>query len=405
MPRNYKRHTGLRLAAGVAFLAAMFTVPHAAVSQELVIGAPNALTGGFGEASQHVVEGLQVAVDQINDEGGIKSLNGMKLKLIPADTGDKPDQAASVTRRLLTQEKAAVLVGANTSAMTLSAQIEAEKARVPILTTSYADAIVERGMKYTFKIPPRNAITSDLTVEYAVKLVTDATGKKPTQVAVFNGSDAASQASSRATLAKAEKDGLKVVSHVSFQGNITDPTPIVSATLQNKPEIIFLSSITSDVILIARALRAVGVKTLIVGGGGSVSSNGTGTALGTAANGFMGVVSFNWDVPVDGVKELMERYRKRYPNEVFPPASDTLGQGYAIGQIIRQALEKAASTDPTKIRDVLASTEFDVALPGGKAAFDETGLNKYSEPILVEWINGQLRSIWPKKYQVAQPAL
>lgn len=393
------------LPRSLAAMAATCIMPLAAFSQELVIGAPNALTGGFGEASQHVVEGLQVAVDQINEEGGIKSLKGMKLKLIPADTGDKPDQAASVTRRLLTQEKAAVLVGANTSAMTLSAQIEAEKARVPILTTSYADAIVERGMKYTFKVPPRNAVTSDLTVEYAVKLVTDATGKKPTKVAVFNGSDAASQASSAATIAKAQKDGLEVVSHVSFQGNITDPTPIVSATLQNKPEIIFLSSITPDVILIARALRAVGVKTLIVGGGGSVSSNGTGTALGTAANGFMGVVSFNWDLPIDGVKELMERYRKRYPNEIFPPASDTLGQGYAIGQIIRQALEKAASTDPTKIRDVLASTEFTVTLPGGKAAFDETGLNKYSEPILVEWINGQLRSIWPKKYQVVQPAL
>ena len=119
----------------------------------------------------------------------------------------------------------------------------------------------------------------------------------------------------------------------------------------------------------------------------------------------MGVVSFNWDVPVDGVKELMDRYRKRYPKEAFPPASDTLGQGYSIGQIIRQALEKAASTDPTKIRDVLAATEFNVALPGGKAAFDETGLNKHSEPILVEWINGQLRSIWPKKYQAVQPVL
>src|SRR6185312_10663882 len=130
----------VRPALGVALALGMAGAAEAAPA-DIIVGAPNALTGGFGEASQHVVEGLTVAVDQINNAGGIKSLGGAKIKLIPADTSDKPDQAASVTRRLITQNHAVILVGANTSAMTMSAQIEAEKGRVPIITTSYADPI------------------------------------------------------------------------------------------------------------------------------------------------------------------------------------------------------------------------------------------------------------------------
>jgi branched-chain amino acid transport system substrate-binding protein len=371
---------------------------------DIIVGAPNALTGGYGEASQHVVEGLQVAVDELNERGGIKSLGGAKLRLIPADTSDKPDQAASVTRRLITQDHAVILVGANTSAMTLSAQIEAEKARIPLLTTSYADAIVQRGMKYTFKLPTRNAVTSAFSVKYAAQLVEDASGKRPTRIAVYNGSDAASQASYPGTLAQAAVNNLTIVSHVAFQSGLTDPTPVVSATLQTRPDLIFLSSITPDTILCMRALRAVGVTVPVVSGGGAISSNSTGAALGTAANGLMGVVTFNWDLPLPGVKELIERYHRRYPNQPYPPASDTVGQGYAIGLIIGQALEKAATTDPTKIREVLASTEFHVPLPGGKVAFDATGLNRYGEPIMVEWVKGQLRTVWPKQYQTVKPS-
>ena len=57
-------------------------------------------------------------------------------KVVPVDTSDNPTQAASVTQRLLKESGAKILVGANTSAMTLSVQIEAERAEIPLLTTS-----------------------------------------------------------------------------------------------------------------------------------------------------------------------------------------------------------------------------------------------------------------------------
>src|SRR5205085_12472953 len=93
--------------------------------KEIVIGAPNALTGGLGEVGSRGAWGMQIAVDQVNREGGIKSMGGAKLKLVIADTtSENPTQSASITRRMIDQEGAIVLAGAGASAMTLAAQVE-----------------------------------------------------------------------------------------------------------------------------------------------------------------------------------------------------------------------------------------------------------------------------------------
>ena len=92
------RRAGLEaLVAGAAAVA----LPGIGRGQQgdIVIGAPNALTGGLGELGTRAAWGLQIATDRINREGGIKSLGGARLKLVVADTSsENPTQAASLTR-------------------------------------------------------------------------------------------------------------------------------------------------------------------------------------------------------------------------------------------------------------------------------------------------------------------
>lgn len=395
-----------RLGALVAaFAIAGLSTAASAQPAEIVIGAPNAMTGSFGEAGRRVVTGLQVAVEQINREGGIKSMGGAKLKVVPVDTSDNPTQAASVTQRLISENGAKILVGANTSAMTLSVQIEAERAEIPLLTTSYADPIVQRGLKYTFKLPPQGSSLAELQMVYIKELLKDQQGRVPKRAAVFVGSDSASQSVLKATLALAGKYEFEIVSQISFQAGLTDATQIVSAALQNKPDVIFLSSFTSDVILVTRALRAVNIKVPVITGGGGVSTDTIGATLGKASENLMGIVCWNWDLPIEGVKTVLDGYKALEAKAPFPPASETLGTGFTLGMVIRAALEKAATDDPKKIRDTIASLEVAVPMPGGKIAFGENGQNKFIQPIMVGWIDGQLRTIWPKQLQAAKPKL
>jgi branched-chain amino acid transport system substrate-binding protein len=399
------RRAGLK---GMAAGAAVVALPGIARAQaeEIVIGAPNSLTGGLGENGQRSTAGMQIAVDQINREGGIKSLGGAKVKLIIADTSsENPTQAASVTRRMIDQEKAVLLLGATTSAMTLAAQVEAEKSEIPLITSSYADGIVTRGYKYTFKITPQGGAVWNWSMSSGYDMWKAAKGSPPKTALIFMSNDAVGLVVQKQLPEHAKTISLEVPFSQSFQMGLSDPSVAVAPVLRYKPDMIFLGGFVNDIILIIKALRGVGVTAPIFGAG-PAGSDSVGRGLGAAADGFFAPMAWNWDLTMPGNKEFVEAYRKGYPNAPFPPANEQLGMGYVCALIMAQALEKSASRDPKKIRDVLASAEFtNLPFPNPTVKFGDNGLNVNNKEVLAEWIKGELRTVWPADVQVVKPLL
>jgi branched-chain amino acid transport system substrate-binding protein len=388
-------------AAGAVAVAASGTAVHAQ-PKEIVVGAPNPLTGGGGESGRYVVDGLTMAIDEINKAGGIKALGGAKLRVIPADTSsENPQQAASVTRRLITQDGAAVLVGSHLSTMTLTSQIEAERASVPIITTSFADQIVERGYKYTFKIPPQISVFASTTIDYLGDVFKDIGHPPLKRIAIFTGSDAASVFIGNFWRDIAKQRGLDVVATGSFPSGMTDATSVISPILQAKPDALFTTGFPDDIILIVRGLRALNINIPVVGSGSPITGKSIPQALGPAADGVMGTVVWNGDLPLPGVAEFRAKYLAAHPNETF--VTQEVGQGYAIGILIGQALEQTKDGSAQQIRDALAKISVPTFLPGGVISFDERGQNKNIVPILVQWHDGALHTIWPKQYQTEKP--
>jgi branched-chain amino acid transport system substrate-binding protein len=394
------------LAALLAAAAMLGTRAGRADEPEIVIGAPNSLTGGLGENGQRAVWGFLIAIDQINREGGIKSLGGARLKPVVADTStESPTQGASVTRRMIDQDHAVMLFGSTASAITLATQVEAEKSQIPLVTSSYADPLTQRGMKYTFKITTPGSFSWNFAMDALVDMIKAERGAPPKSCAIFMGSDAVSMSVAKTLPLEAQRIGLPIVTQVNFQGNLTDPSVIVSPILQNKPEAIFLSSFLNDAVLVLKTLRGLGIKTPVAAAGG-VSTDSAGKTLGAAANGVFMPWSWNWDLPVPGESELNDAYKKAHADAPYPSNNEQLGMGYSCGMIIRQALEKAASRDSVKLRDTLGSTEFSgLPLPATRVAFDETGLNRHAQMILTEWSEGNAHTVWPKELQAMKPAL
>jgi branched-chain amino acid transport system substrate-binding protein len=394
------------LAALLAAAATLGAKAGRADEPEIVIGAPNSLTGGLGENGQRAVWGFLIAIEQTNREGGIKSLGGAKLKPIVADTTtENPTQGASVTRRMIDQDHAAMLFGATASAITLAAQVEAEKSQIPLVTGSYADPLIQRGMKHTFKltVPGSQAWTFAMTA--LVDMIKAERGAPPKSAGIFMGSDAVSISVAKTLPGDAQRIGLQVVTQVNFQGNLTDPSVIVTPILQNKPETIFLSGFLSDAVLVLKTLRGLGIKTPVASAGG-ISTDSAGKTLGAAAKGVFMPWSWNWDLTAPGEGELNDAYKKAHADAPYPCNNEQLGMGYSSGMIIRQALEKAASRDGAKLREALVSTEFtDLPMPAKHVAFDETGQNKYAQMILTEWHEGNAHTVWPKELQAMKPAL
>jgi branched-chain amino acid transport system substrate-binding protein len=397
------RRAGLK---GLTASAAAVAMPGIVRSEEpeIVIGAPNSLTGGIGEGGQRTVWALQIAIDQINREGGIKSLGGAKLKLVVADTtSENPTQAASVARRMIDQEKATLLVGATASAMTLALQVETEKSGIPLITNSYADGIVTRGYKYTFKITPQGGGIWNWSMTSAYDLWKASKGGPPKSALIFMSNDAVGLVVQKQLPEHAKTLNLDVPFSQSFQMGLSDPSVAVAPVLRYKPDLIFLGGFTNDIILIIKALRGVGVTAPIFGAG-PAGYDSVGKGLGDASDRFFAPMIWNWDIDVPGNKEFVAAYKAAQPNAPYPPANEMLGGGFAMGRIIGQTLEKAGSRDPAKLRDVLATTEFtNLPLPATKIKFGSNGLNEYGTGVLAEWIKGEIRTVWPKANQAIQP--
>jgi branched-chain amino acid transport system substrate-binding protein len=397
-----RRQALTRLAAGAAILGA----PQIARSAEpdIVIGAPNSLTGGLAEGGVRFVAALRIAFDQINAKGGIKSLGGAKLRMVVADTtSENPAQAASVTRRMIDQDKAVVIAGATASAMTLAAQIECEKAQIPLVTNSYADPIVLRGMKYTFKYMPQGSAVWNMAMDGIVEMYRATTGAPPKNCAIFMSNDAVGLGVQKQLPLEAKRIGLPVLFSTPYQMGLTDPSVAIAPIMANKPDILFLGAFTNDLILIIRAMRGLGINTPIVNGG-TFYGEAVINALGNQADRLFGVETWNSDLNLPGNKELVATYMEANPKA--HPGNEQLGVGFTCGLIIGQALEKAASRDGTKIRDVLANTEFDnLPVPATKVKYGPNGLNIYNMGILVEWQSGVLRTVWPQKLQMAKPQI
>ena len=116
--------------------------------------------------------------------------------------------------------------------------------------------------------------------------------------------------------------------------------------------------------------------------------------------------SWNWDLPVPGEGPLVEMYKKAHPDAPYPPNNEQLGLGYAAGIILRQALEKAASRDGTKIRDALAGRRLHriaAARQAGGVRRDGVEQIRGADPDGVD--QGNAHTVWPKDMQAMQPVL
>lgn len=371
---------------------------------DILVGAPNALSGAFAELGTRGVWGMQIAIDEINRAGGVKALQGARLRLASADTSSNDPARAAATARQLIESGAVALLGAGAGTMTLAVQGEAEQAAVPLVTSAYADGIVTRGFRYSFKIAPQGGGIWNWTLSAGVALLKDARGRAPRSALVVMGDDAVGTLLQKQLPAHGRTLGLSIAAQ-AYPSNLSDASALVMAVQRAKPDMMVLGGFANDVATIVKALRGAGVGTPIFGAG-LMGTDTIGKALGAQADRLFTPMAWNWDLAAAGNREFVAAYKAAHPNEPHPPASEQLGQGYVAMQILRQALEASGSRDPKRLRDALADGEFTaLPYPNPTVRFGDNGLNAHNTVVLAEWIRGELRTVWPKEQQTTAPVL
>lgn len=395
------RVSGLVVLALTFTLAAMISVPAQAADIVVKVGNIIPLSGPSASVGQQGKNAREMAVEEINAAGGIKSLGGAKLKMLYADSESKPEKGVAEAERLISTEKVNVLTGCWNSAVTYPTSAVAERYGIPfIVPVSVADKITEQGFKTVFRIAAKDswwtrdqfAFLKDMQKEFNAPV-------KKLAFVYENGDWGKGFAGQWKKLAK--EGGYEVVLDEPYPSTATDLSPVVQKIRRARPDVLMLVSNAADAILLTNTLAEykVKLKAIIASGGGHADPSFL-KATGNNARYLFDIVEWETDVNKPGAKEANAKYKAKYGQNLTGEAVDA----YLAVYVLADALERAGSLDPAKIRDALAATNYTNG-PGmivgyDAVEFDSTGQNKHAALVMVQ-VNDlgqglERITVWPK---------
>jgi branched-chain amino acid transport system substrate-binding protein len=371
---------------------------HGAAAKEVNIGVLYPTSGSQARFGQMCVNATQMAIDDVNNAGGIKSLGGAKLKSIYADIQSDPGVTRNQAERLMATGNLAAATGSYVSTYTLVATEVAERYKVPYVTGSIANKITDRGFKFTFQVSPKATMFGEMQMEFAAKLA----GKGKRVAVVFEDTDYGTS-TSKGLIDGAKKAGFEVVMTEPYTAKFTDATPLVNKINAAKPDLLFPVSYITDALLLIRTMKQLKVNAGIIAGGAGYLIPDFYKDLGRDAEYVFSVGSWNHDINCAEVPAISAAYQKRFGEFLMEHA----GEAYVMIWVLADALERAASTDPLKVRDALAKTNLTKGpgsvMPGCRVEFDQTGWNKHVHPVMTQWQKGELRTVYPASDSRVKP--
>jgi len=389
LAKRRNRRDFLKKSTGAVALAAFGIARKAFAAEPVNIGGLYPVTGSFAQIGQGCVNAAKLAVQMVNEAGGIKSLGGAPLNLIVSDVQSDTTVTRTETDRLINAYKLSAIHGCFASALTLIASEVAERAKMPLLTGSSSDQL-NKNRRYTFTPFSRASQFAEAQLQMS-RLVSDSP-----KVAVIFENTAFGTSTSNGLREQASGQGVEVVMFEPYSAGLTDASPLINKVRASGANMLFPVSYLNDLILIIRAIKQNGLEIAINGGSGGFVIPDFYKNVGSVGEGLLGVAHWNHDVNADAQK-VNENYKKQYGEFLFEYAGGLVAQTFMIAD----ALERAASTDSQKVRDALStldvSSGYAAMGPGGKVKFGPNGKNIYAHPVGVQWQHGDLATVFPKE--------
>ncbi|MBA2962032.1 MULTISPECIES: ABC transporter substrate-binding protein [Ramlibacter] len=354
-----------RLAAVAAFgLAA--TAP--ALAQEVVkIGYSGPLSGGAALYGKNVLDGMKMAVDEINAQGLDVGGKKYKLEVVGLDDKYNPSETAINAQRLVQEHKTPAILIPHSGGI-FAAQTNNEAQKYLVLAYTSVPQVTARGNKLTLRIPPE--FTS-----YVQPFIRHAMGKYGKNLAIANADHDYAKAWTAVFKPAWEAAGGKVVAENPMSYNKdTDFYSGVSRAVSAKPDVMFIGGASEPTALVAKQARELGFK-----GGFVIIDQAKMDEMAKVIGGYgplegsIGVLPLIED-PAPDSKAFVQRFQKVYPGRV--PSSE-VSLNYTAVHATAMAMKLAGSvTDATAIRanlDKAMKQLSPVANPNGLAGVDDKG--------------------------------
>jgi branched-chain amino acid transport system substrate-binding protein len=379
----------------------------ARAADDVVIGALYPMTGPNAQVGSDAKAAMETAADIINGNhnipmllgkgGGLEKLGGAKLRVIFADHQGDPQKARAEAERLITQEHVVALIGSYQSATAATISQVADRYEVPYMSADNSSpSLNQRGLKWFFRTSPHDVMFTQAMFDF-FRDIGVKTGHKVGSVALFHEDTIFGTDSANAQKQMAEAAGIKVAADIRYRGN----SPSLSAEVQQikaaAADVIMPSSYTSDAILLLRGMHDVGyTPKAIMAQSAGFAEQAFIDAVGPLAEGAMSRSAFALDAAKarPAIPAVNALYHARNNKDL----NDNTGREITALVVLADAINRAGSTDPEKLRAALIATDVpgeQTIMPWKGIKFDATGQNIAATPVIQQIKDGKYHTIYP----------
>lgn len=318
-------------------------------SKDIKIGGNYEITGGLATFAQSSCNGIKLAFKEVNAAGGIL---GKQITFIIADNKSEPSEATNAITKLITQDKVISVLGAVASSNTLAAAQVATDSKIPFITPSSTNpkvtfdngAVREFAFRTCFIDPFQGTVMANFAV----------TSLKAKTAAIYV--DASSDYSKGLAQFFEEafvKSGGRIIATESYQQKDQDFKATLTKLKSLNPEIIFIPGYYEEVGKIVKQARELTINVPLLGGDGWDSPRLQEIAGNAALNNTFFCDHYSAEDNDPRVVKFIEGYKKEYGQ--VPDSAAALGYDTAL--MLIDAIKRANSTDPVKIKDAIAQTK------------------------------------------------
>ena len=401
------RRNSLKLAAVLAFALAPFG--HAGAAQdEVVIGVLYPLTGPVAQVGIDAVAAVRTAVEIINEDVdlnvpmgpgvGLPNLGGAKVRIVVIDHGGKPDIGLAEAERLITQEGVHALFGAYYSSVTATASQVAERYQIPFLNAESTSAkLTTRGFKWFFRTTPHDGEFTATMYEFMADFQS-MKGVELETISILHEDSVWGSGSAAAQVDMAAAGGYEVVNNIAYDKTTTSLTAEVQRLKAAAADVLLPSSYTSDAMLFLRTAKELDYNpTLLIAQNAGYTDPTFLETLGADAEGAITRSPFNSDLAesIPLINEVNARFREHSNGRDL---SDVPVRAFTGFLTLVDAINRAGSTDPEKIRIALTETDIPpekLIVPWRGIKFGSDGHNMLVRGILMQVQNGKYCTIYP----------
>lgn len=324
------------------------------------IGSMFELTGAAAAYGTSMNNAVSMAVDEINDAGGI---NGREIEIVEYDTKTDETEAASITTRLGTRDKVSAIVGPATTGSMQAAIPNANNAEVPIMSpTATDDGVLTADDGSVHPYAWRTSFTNSFQGSALAQFANDELDATKAAILSDNSSDYAIGLTETFT----EIFEGDIVAAENFSEGETDFSAVLTNIKDIDFDVLYVPGYYEEAGPIIKQAREMGIEQLILGPDGM--GNEILRELAGAEN--MNEVYYTSHFVVTSEEPEVQEFVNNYQEEFGIEADMFTGLAYDSVYVIKEAIEEAGSADPQAVNEALANvTDF----PGitGTFSFDE----------------------------------